>query len=248
MIWEDTGFFNANWDNLAMIGIGLILVFLAIRYQFKPLLLLPLAIGIIIGNIPFTHGMAYQLGIYDQGSIMSYLFSGVLKGIYPALIFLGVGAMTDLSPLISNPKLMLLGAAAQVGIFVAFLGALVFGFGMPEAGAIAIIGGADGNTAIFLSSQIANGLKTAADAHDRKGTHRSHCHLSIHLHVSFTGNPALHHEDAYYKKRAAYPDETSPFRLRNWKNLFSLYSDSSSPPLSRPPPCPSWECSSSATY
>jgi carboxybiotin decarboxylase len=169
MIWEDTGFFNANWDNLIMIGIGLVLAVLAIRYQFKPLLLLPLAIGIIIGNIPFTHGMAYQLGVYDQGSIMSYLFSGVLLGIYPALIFLGVGAMTDLSPLISNPKLMLLGAAAQVGIFVAFLGALVLGFGMPEAGAIAIIGGADGNTAIFLSSQIANGLKTAADAMTVRG-------------------------------------------------------------------------------
>jgi len=157
-LWEDTGFYNANWGNIIMILVGIILVFLAIRYSYKPLLLIPLGIGVIMGNIPFLHEAAYHPGIYQDGSVLNYLFFGVLKGIYPALIFLGLGAMTDLSPLISNPKLMLLGAAAQVGIFVTFIGAMVFGFPMAESAAIAIIGGADGNTAIFLTSQLANGL------------------------------------------------------------------------------------------
>ncbi|MFZ4522315.1 MAG: sodium ion-translocating decarboxylase subunit beta [Bacteroidales bacterium] len=157
-LWEDTGFHNANWENLVMILVGIALVLLAIRYSYKPLLLIPLGMGIILGNIPFLHEAAYHPGIYQEGSVLNYLFFGVLKGIYPALIFLGLGAMTDLSPLISNPKLMLLGAAAQVGIFATFLGAMVFGFPMAESAAIAIIGGADGNTAIFLTSQLANGL------------------------------------------------------------------------------------------
>ncbi len=157
-LWEDTGFHNATWENLIMIFVGITLVFLAIRYSYKPLLLIPLGMGIILGNIPFLHEAAYHPGIYQEGSVLNYLFFGVLKGIYPALIFLGLGAMTDLSPLISNPKLMLLGAAAQVGIFITFLGAIVLGFPMAESAAIAIIGGADGNTAIFLTSQLANGL------------------------------------------------------------------------------------------
>ena len=97
------------------------------------------------------------MGIYQEGSVLNYLYYGVVKGIYPSLIFLGIGAMTDFSSLISNPRLMLLGAAAQVGIFLTFIGALYLGFNMPEAGAIGIIGGADGPTAIFLSSKLANG-------------------------------------------------------------------------------------------
>jgi carboxybiotin decarboxylase len=157
-LWEDTGFHNATWGNIIMILVGIVLVLLAIRYSYKPLLLIPLGMGVILGNIPFLHEAAYHPGIYQDGSVLNYLFFGVLKGIYPALIFLGLGAMTDLSPLISNPKLMLLGAAAQVGIFVTFIGAMVFGFPMAESAAIAIIGGADGNTAIFLTSQLASGL------------------------------------------------------------------------------------------
>lgn len=160
-LWEDTGFHNASWQNLVMILLGLFLILLAIRFSYKPLLLIPLGLGIVIGNIPFLHEAPYQIGIYEDGSVLHYLFFGVLKGVYPALIFLGLGAMTDLSSLISNPKLMLLGAAAQVGIFATFLGALVFGFATPESAAIAIIGGADGNTAIFLTSQLASGLSPA---------------------------------------------------------------------------------------
>ncbi|HNY00998.1 MAG TPA: sodium ion-translocating decarboxylase subunit beta, partial [Bacteroidales bacterium] len=136
---------------------------LALRYNFKPLLLIPLGMGVILGNIPFLHEAAYHPGIYQEGSVMNYLFGGILKGIYPALIFLGLGAMTDLSPLIANPKLILLGAAAQVGIFATFLGAVVLGFPMPESAAIAIIGGTDGNTAIFLTSQLAGGLQATGN-------------------------------------------------------------------------------------
>jgi len=121
--------------------------------------LIPIGVGILIGNIPFFQagGINLQLGIYQEGSVMNYLYFGVIKGIYPPLIFLGIGAMTDFSSLISNPRLMLLGAAAQIGIFLTFIGALFLGFNLPEAGAIGIIGGADGPTAIYLSSKLANG-------------------------------------------------------------------------------------------
>lgn len=154
-----SGFRNASAGNLIMIAVGLLFIFLAIKYDYEPLLLIPIGTGVIIGNIPFFQdgGINLQLGIYQDGSVLNYLYFGVVKGIYPPLIFLGIGAMTDFSSLISNPRLMLLGAAAQVGIFLTFLGALYLGFNMPEAGAIGIIGGADGPTAIFLSSKLANG-------------------------------------------------------------------------------------------
>jgi oxaloacetate decarboxylase beta subunit len=163
-LWEGTGLYNLHWDNLMMIAIGVILIVLAIKYSYKPILLIPIGVGIILGNIPFMHNAPYPIGIYNEGSVLHYLYFGVLKGIYPALIFLGLGAMLDLSPLISNPKLMLLGAAAQVGIFATFLGAIILGFPIPFAAPIAIIGGADGNTAIFLTSQMAAGLQPSADA------------------------------------------------------------------------------------
>lgn len=153
-----SGFMNITWANVFMISIGLVFIFLAIRYEYEPLLLVPIGTGIIIGNMPFVHGAGLQLGIYEEGSVMNYLYYGVLEGIYPPLIFLGIGAMTDFSSLISNPRLMLLGAAAQIGIFLTFLGALSLGFLLPEAGAIGIIGGADGPTAIFLSSKLADGM------------------------------------------------------------------------------------------
>jgi oxaloacetate decarboxylase beta subunit len=147
-----------------MITVGLIFLFLAIKYDYEPLLLVPIGTGIMIGNIPFLLDAGLQVGIYEEGSVLNYLYFGVVKGIYPPLIFLGIGAMTDFSSLMSNPRLMLLGAAAQVGIFATFLGALVIGFLPPEAGAIGIIGGADGPTAIFLSSKLANGINIFTDA------------------------------------------------------------------------------------
>lgn len=154
-----SGFNNATPGNIIMILVGLLFIFLAVKYEYEPLLLVPIGTGIIIGNIPFfqADNINLQLGIYQEGSVLNYLYFGVLKGIYPPLIFLGIGAMTDFSSLISNPKLMLLGAAAQVGIFITFLGALFLGFNLPEAASIGIIGGADGPTAIFLSSKLANG-------------------------------------------------------------------------------------------
>lgn len=158
-----TGFANATSGHLIMLLVGLFFIFLAIRYDYEPLLLIPIGVGILIGNIPFMLNAGLKLGIYETGSVMNYLYFGVTAGIYPPLIFLGIGAMTDFSSLISNPRLMLLGAAAQVGIFATFLGALVLGFHPSEAGAIGIIGGADGPTAIFLSSKLANGINILPD-------------------------------------------------------------------------------------
>ena len=154
-----TGFANATAGHIIMIIVGLIFIFLAIKYDYEPLLLIPIGTGIILGNVPFlqAEGLNLQIGIYQEGSVLRFLYFGVEKGIYPPLIFLGIGAMTDFSALISTPRLMLLGAAAQIGIFLTFLDALILGFTPQAAGAIGIIGGADGPTAIFLSSKLANG-------------------------------------------------------------------------------------------
>ena len=239
--WILTGFRNCKIGNIIMILVGILFIFLAVRFEFEPMLLIPIGTGIICGNIPFFQGygvnladaMVYaqnaidsgafsfdmttakalltevfngandknmvlseaikvvdkmnmadfgiaaanieevklfmnqvfeagelnlQTGLYQQGSVLNYLYFGVNKGIYPPLIFLGIGAMTDFSSLIANPKLMILGAAAQLGVFITFIGALYLGFNLREAGAIGIIGGADGPTAIFLSSRLANGM------------------------------------------------------------------------------------------
>jgi oxaloacetate decarboxylase beta subunit len=153
-----TGFANITAGNIIMMVVGLFFIFLAVRYEYEPLLLVPIGIGILIGNIPFLHGANLQIGIYEKGSVLNYLYYGVVNGIYPPLIFLGIGAMTDFSTLISNPKLMLLGAAAQLGIFVTLFGALFLGFSIQEAGAIGIIGGADGPTAIFTTAKLARHL------------------------------------------------------------------------------------------
>lgn len=158
-----TGFANATLGHFVMLLVGLFFIFLAIRFDYEPLLLIPIGVGILIGNVPFMLDAGLKLGIYETGSVMNYLYFGVTAGVYPPLIFLGIGAMTDFSSLISNPRLMLLGAAAQVGIFATFIGALILGFYPAEAGAIGIIGGADGPTAIFLSSKLANGINILPD-------------------------------------------------------------------------------------
>ena len=239
--WLLTGFRNCKLGNLIMILVGIIFIFLAVRFEFEPMLLIPIGTGIICGNIPFFQGFGVsfadamanlqaldpatlnfdlntaksllvaifgdnpgdkhmvlseaiksvehlkmadfglsnndiegvkgmltsvfqsgelnlQTGLYQKGSVLNYLYFGVTSGVYPPLIFLGIGAMTDFSSLIANPKLMILGAAAQLGVFITFIGALYLGFNLREAGAIGIIGGADGPTAIFLSSRLANGM------------------------------------------------------------------------------------------
>ncbi|WP_340114109.1 sodium ion-translocating decarboxylase subunit beta [Maribellus sp. FJH33] len=163
--YEFSGFANVSWGNIIMMFVGFVFIFLAIRYDFEPMLLIPIGFGILIGNIPMFQVADFnlKLGVYEPGSVMNILYQGVVQGWYPPLIFLGIGAMTDFSSLISNPKLMLLGAAAQIGIFLTFLGAIFLGFAPPEAGAIGIIGGADGPTAIFISSKLANGMNVLAD-------------------------------------------------------------------------------------
>ena len=157
--WQYTGFANRTGQHIVMILIGIAFIYMAIKKEWEPLLLIPIGFGMIIGNIPFVSGL--NIGIYEEGSVMNILYQGVQKGWYPPLIFLGIGAMTDFSALISQPRLMLIGAAAQVGIFGAYVIALAMGFTPAESGAIGIIGGADGPTAIFLSSKLAPHLMGA---------------------------------------------------------------------------------------
>ena len=150
-----TAFANIDWRHLVMICVGIFFISLAIVKHYEPLLLIPIGFGIILGNIPFDTTANLQIGVYEEGSVLNMLYQGVARGIYPPIIFLGIGAMTDFSSLLSKPKLVLLGAAAQFGIFAAYSSSLLLGFTAEQAGAIAIIGGADGPTAIFLSSKLA---------------------------------------------------------------------------------------------
>lgn len=150
--WEFTGFYNCTWSNIIMLAVGCFFVWLAIKKNFEPLLLVPIGFGMLIGNIPFQPGM--EIGIYEPGSVLNILYNGVERGWYPPLIFLGIGAMTDFSALLANPKLMVIGGAAQFGIFGAYMLALLCGFDPLSAGCVAIIGGADGPTAIFTTSKL----------------------------------------------------------------------------------------------
>ncbi|MBW7843645.1 MAG: sodium ion-translocating decarboxylase subunit beta [Ignavibacterium sp.] len=153
--FQYTAFPHFTIGHIVMIIVALAFIHLAIKKEYEPLLLIPIGFGILIGNIPFLQDANLQIGVYEPGSVMSYLYFGVIKGIYPPLIFLGIGAMTDFSTLLSNPKLLLLGAAAQLGIFGAYMIALSLGYLPEQAAAIGIIGGADGPTAIFLASKLA---------------------------------------------------------------------------------------------
>ncbi len=159
--WHLTGFYNATWQNFVMLAVGIFFIWLAIKKDFEPMLLVPIGFGMLIGNVPFNAEAGLEIGIYEEGSVLNILYNGVSAGWYPPLIFLGIGAMTDFTALIANPKLMLIGAAAQFGIFGAYMVALLLGFAPDQAGAIAIIGGADGPTAIFLSSKLAPNLMGA---------------------------------------------------------------------------------------
>lgn len=155
-----TGFANVEWANIIMIAVGAFFIWLAIAKDFEPLLLIPIGLGIILGNIPFKDA-GLEIGLYEDHSVLNIFYQGVRQGWYPPLVFLGIGAMTDFSALIANPKLMLIGAAAQFGIFGAYIVALALGFEPNQAAGIAIIGGADGPTAIFLSSKLSPNLMGA---------------------------------------------------------------------------------------
>jgi len=157
LLWESTGIYNFEGPQIVMMLVGFLLLFLAIKKGFEPLLLLPIGFGAILSNIPVA-------GMSDEGGLLYYLYYGIKTGIFPLLIFMGVGAMTDFGPMLANPKTLLLGAAAQFGIFTTLLGALALNmipgmeFSMSDAAAIAIIGGADGPTAIYVASKLAPDL------------------------------------------------------------------------------------------
>ncbi len=149
----NTGYYLADFRNIIMLFVGFIFIYLATAKKYEPLLLVPIGFGILVGNVPFFKG--FGLGIYESNSVLHYLYFGVTSGLYPSIVFLGLGAMTDFSSLLARPKLMLLGAAAQMGIFFTLLSALALGFLPKEAASIAIIGGADGPTSIFLTAKLA---------------------------------------------------------------------------------------------
>ena len=150
---SNTGYYLADYRNIIMIIVGCVFLYLGTAKKYEPLLLVPIGFGVLVGNVPFFKG--FGIGIYETNSVLHYLYWGVTTGVYPSIVFLGLGAMTDFSSLLANPKLMLLGAAAQMGIYFTLLGALFFGFLPKEAASIAIIGGADGPTSIFLTAKLA---------------------------------------------------------------------------------------------
>lgn len=156
-LWQSTGLYNFTAGQALMMVVGFVLLFLAIKKGFEPLLLLPIGFGAILSNIPVA-------GMTEEGGLLYYLYFGIKAGIFPLLIFMGVGAMTDFGPMLANPKTLLLGAAAQFGIFASLLGALALNlvpgleFSLKDAAAIGIIGGADGPTAIYVASKLAPDL------------------------------------------------------------------------------------------
>lgn len=161
-VWSNSGFAALTWQQCLMLGVACILLYLAIVKKFEPLLLLPIAFGVLLANLPLAGLMNEPApGSTEPGGLLYYLYLGVKKGIYPSLIFLGIGAMTDFGPLIARPSGLFLGAAAQFGIFIAFIVAVAFGFSPQEAASIGIIGGADGPTAIYLTTKLAPDLLPA---------------------------------------------------------------------------------------
>ena len=305
--WLLTGFRNCKLGNIIMILVGILFIFLAIRFEFEPMLLIPIGTGIIVGNIPFFQGtgisfadamanlqglidagtlnfdldtakallvavfgdnpgdkhlvlsdaiksvehlnmadygltnhdiegvkgfmtsifqsgeLNLQTGLYQKGSVLNYLYFGVTSGVYPPLIFLGIGAMTDFSSLIANPKLMILGAAAQLGVFITFISARALGFDPHEAAAIGIIGGADGPTAIFISTKMAPHrhlpVLASCQRHERHAQpHRPHRHCSIFLHGSGAGDPAAYHPLADHEGRTPHQDGSPAYGEQDRKD------------------------------
>ena len=202
--WTYTGFYNATYQHFIMIAVGIFFIYLAVAKEFEPMLLIPIGFGMLVGNIPFNMEAGLQVGIYEQGSVLNILYQGVTSGWYPPLIFLGIGAMTDFSALISNPKLMLIGAAAQFGIFGAYMIALEWGFDPMQAAAIGIIGGADGPTAIFLSSKLAPNLMGA-------------------IAVSAYSYMAAYHAFADHQERTSHPHESPTRRISYRKSIVPHY-------------------------
>ena len=194
----NTGYYLVDFRNIIMLLIGSLFLYLAIAKEYEPLLLLPIGFGVLVGNIPFFKG--FGLGIYEPNSVLHYLYFGVTTGVYPSIVFLGLGAMTDFSSLLAMPRLMLLGAAAQMGIYFTLLSALALGFLPKEAGSIAIIGGADGPD--FHLSDRQTG--TPPD--------RSDCYRRIFLHGAYTDYTTTDHEAPHYE--GGTPDSHAGYARR----------------------------------
>ena len=209
--WTYTGFHNATLQHVVMILVGIFFIYLAVAKEFEPMLLIPIGFGILIGNIPFNMEAGLKVGIYEEGSVLNILYQGVTSGWYPPLIFLGIGAMTDFSALISNPKLMLIGAAAQFGIFGAYMIALEIGFDPMQAAAIGIIGGADGPTAIFLSSKLAPNLMG------------SNCRVCLFVYGTCSCYTTSCNAIAYNKEGTSYPYESTSCRITYRKGYVPDY-------------------------
>ena len=212
-LWHDTGIANFNYQNGIMIIVSFIFLYLAIRRGFEPLLLVPIAFGMLLSNLPVSgifieHFELTSSNQLSDAGVLTVFY--LMKPILPSLIFLGVGSMTDFGPLIANPKSLIMGAAAQFGIFFAFFAAIALGFNAQEAASIGIIGGADGPTAIYLTSKLADHLFR---------TYRSSCLL---LYGSGSCNPAADHEGADYGTRKTDQDGTAESRISEEKILFPI--------------------------
>lgn len=191
-----TGFANASAGNLIMILVGALFIWLAIKKDFEPLLLVPIGLGIILGNIPFRADAGLEIGLYEDNSVLNIFYQGVKQGWYPPLVFLGIGAMTDFSALISNPKLILIGAAAQFGIFGAYMIALALGFEPNQASW----------HCHYRRSRRTN--RHLPEQQTESEPHGSHCGLRLLLHGTGACNPATFDATTYNQERARHQDET----------------------------------------
>ena len=206
-----TGFANAEVGNIIMIAAGIFFIWLAIKKDFEPLLLVPIGLGIILGNIPFKAEAGLEIGLYEDNSVLNIFYQGVRQGWYPPLVFLGIGAMTDFSALISNPKLILIGAAAQFGIFGAYMLALAFGFEPNQAAGIAIIGNdgihAAGSRCIGYYRRCGRSYGYLPVIQTESEPHGSHCSMCLLIHGTGTGYPASFDASAHNKEGACNPHE-----------------------------------------
>ena len=204
---NESGFTSMSWQQLVMLAVSCVLIYLAIVKKFEPLLLLPIAFGVLLANLPLA-GMMMEPTDTANGGLLYYLYLGVKKGIYPSLIFLGIGAMTDFGPLIARPSSLFLGAAAQLGIYVAFITAVLLGFSPEAAASIGIIGGADGPTAILVASILQPKIV------------RPYSHCSIFLYGFDSSYTATYNEGINYEKGKRNKNGGSKRGIKEGENYF----------------------------
>lgn len=207
--WNSTGIVLSGWENYVMLAISAVLFYLAVVKKFEPLLLLPIAFGMFIVNIPGAKEVLFaEPSDVEKGGLFYFLYKGVDLVIFPPIIFLGIGAMTDFGPMIANPKSILLGAAAQIGIFATYVGAILLNFTALEAAAIAIIGGCGRTYGNLRHDQ------------DCAGSASYHSNSGLFVHGAYSCNPAAYNESSYNKKRKGDKNETASCRFQKGKNHF----------------------------